>query len=78
MLQGFEDKLARAICTFGYCEGPGKEVKIFQGITEGKIVPSRGPTNFGWDSVLNLLDLNKLMLKWTKVSRIPSVIDLEH
>lgn len=51
MLQGFEDKLARAICTFGYCEGPGKEVKIFQGITEGKIVPSRGPTNFGWDSV---------------------------
>ncbi|EMG46456.1 HAM1 Inosine triphosphate pyrophosphatase [Candida maltosa Xu316] len=51
MLSGFEDKSARAICTFGYCEGPGKEVKIFQGITEGKIVPSRGPTNFGWDSV---------------------------
>ncbi|KAI5956474.1 HAM1 [Candida jiufengensis] len=51
MLQGFEDKSANAICTFGYCEGPGKEVKIFQGRTEGEIVPSRGPTNFGWDSV---------------------------
>lgn len=51
MLEGFEDKSARAICTFGYCEGPGKEVEIFQGITEGKIVSSRGPTNFGWDSV---------------------------
>lgn len=51
MLIGFEDKLAKAICTFGYCEGPDKEVKIFQGITEGKIVDSRGPTNFGWDSI---------------------------
>ncbi|RCK63683.1 Inosine triphosphate pyrophosphatase [Candida viswanathii] len=51
MLLGFEDKLANAICTFGFCEGPGKEVKVFQGRTEGNIVPSRGPTNFGWDSV---------------------------
>lgn len=51
MLDGFEDKSANAICTFGYCEGPGKEVKLFQGITEGTIVSSRGPTNFGWDSI---------------------------
>mgnify|MGYP004716734855 CR=1 FL=1 len=51
MLYKFEDKGANAICTFGYCEGPGKEVKLFQGITEGDIVDSRGPTNFGWDSV---------------------------
>ncbi|EGW32218.1 putative inosine triphosphate pyrophosphatase [Spathaspora passalidarum NRRL Y-27907] len=51
MLQGFEDKSANAICTFGYCSGPGGEVKLFQGVTEGRIVPSRGPTNFGWDSV---------------------------
>jgi len=51
MLAGFEDKGANAICTFGYCEGPGKEVKIFQGRTQGTIVDSRGPTDFGWDSV---------------------------
>ncbi|KAI5964092.1 HAM1 [Candida pseudojiufengensis] len=51
MLQGFEDKSANAICTFGYCEGPGKEVLVFQGRTEGDIVDSRGPTNFGWDSI---------------------------
>lgn len=51
MLYKFEDKGAKAICTFGYCEGPGKEVKLFQGITEGNIVDSRGPTNFGWDSI---------------------------
>lgn len=51
MLYKFEDKGAKAVCTFGYCEGPGKEVKLFQGITHGQIVDSRGPENFGWDSI---------------------------
>lgn len=51
MLYKFEDKGAKAFCTFGYCEGPGSEVILFQGITDGTIVDSRGPTNFGWDSV---------------------------
>lgn len=51
MLYKFEDKSAKAICTFGYCEGPGKEVKLFQGITHGMIVDSRGHKNFGWDSI---------------------------
>lgn len=51
MLYKFEDKGAKAVCTFGYCEGPGKEVKLFQGITHGNIVQSRGHQNFGWDSI---------------------------
>ncbi|GEQ72182.1 hypothetical protein JCM33374_g5868 [Metschnikowia sp. JCM 33374] len=51
MLYKFDDKGAKAICTFGYCEGPDKEVKLFQGITHGNIVESRGNTNFGWDSI---------------------------
>lgn len=51
MLYKFEDKSANAICTFGYCAGPGQEVELFQGITEGNIVPSRGHQNFGWDSI---------------------------
>lgn len=51
MLYKFENKSANAICTFGYCEGPDAEVKLFQGVTKGKIVDSRGPTNFGWDSI---------------------------
>ncbi|CAK7895077.1 inosine triphosphate pyrophosphatase [[Candida] anglica] len=51
MLYKFEDKSANAICTFGYCEGPDAEVKLFQGVTKGNIVDSRGPTNFGWDSI---------------------------
>ncbi|KAF2669182.1 inosine triphosphate pyrophosphatase-like protein [Microthyrium microscopicum] len=49
MLAGFDDKSAEAICTFGYSEGPGHEPIIFQGRTEGKLVPARGPPTFGWD-----------------------------
>lgn len=47
MLAGYEDKSAKAVCTFAYCKGPGEEPILFQGITEGKIVPARGPPNFG-------------------------------
>ncbi|TVY33865.1 Inosine triphosphate pyrophosphatase [Lachnellula subtilissima] len=51
LLAGFPDKSAQAVCTFAYCEGPGHEPIIFQGRTDGKIVPPRGPTNFGWDPI---------------------------
>lgn len=51
MLAQFEDKSAKAICTFGFCEGPNEPVQLFQGITDGTIVDSRGPTDFGWDSI---------------------------
>ncbi|PQE30736.1 putative inosine triphosphate pyrophosphatase protein [Rutstroemia sp. NJR-2017a WRK4] len=51
MLAGFEDKSAQAVCTFAYSEGPGHEPIIFQGRTDGKIVPARGPSNFGWDPI---------------------------
>lgn len=34
LLAGFEDKSAQAVCTFAYCEGPGKEPIVFQGRTE--------------------------------------------
>ncbi|KAH7393117.1 inosine triphosphate pyrophosphatase-like protein [Cadophora sp. MPI-SDFR-AT-0126] len=51
MLAAFPDKSAQAVCTFAYCEGPGHEPIIFQGRTDGKIVPARGPTNFGWDPI---------------------------
>lgn len=51
LLAAYPDKSAYAQCIFAYCEGPGKEVKVFIGRTEGTIVPARGPTNFGWDPV---------------------------
>jgi len=50
LLSGFEDKSAQAVCTFAYCEGPGHTPVLFQGRTDGKLVESRGPTVFGWDS----------------------------
>ena len=47
-MAGYEDKSAYALCIFAYGE-PGKEVKLFTGKTNGKIVDPRGPRNFGWD-----------------------------
>lgn len=48
MLAGYEDKTAYAQCIFAYCDGPDAEPVVFVGRTEGKIVPARGPTDFGW------------------------------
>jgi hypothetical protein len=50
LLAAYPDKTAYAVCTFGYCGGPGQEPILFQGRTEGKIVDARGPPTFGWDA----------------------------
>lgn len=47
LLAAYEDKTAFAVCTFAYSAGPGHEPLIFQGRTQGKIVPARGPGVFG-------------------------------
>mmetsp|Transcript_36523 Transcript_36523/g.90122 ORF Transcript_36523/g.90122 Transcript_36523/m.90122 type:complete len:95 (-) Transcript_36523:107-391(-) len=51
MLAGYEDKSAYAQCIFAYTDGPDSEPVVFVGRTEGRIVPARGPTDFGWDPV---------------------------
>ncbi|KAI5461053.1 inosine triphosphate pyrophosphatase-like protein [Mariannaea sp. PMI_226] len=51
LLAAYSDKSAEAVCTFGYCAGPGEKVVLFQGRCPGKIVPPRGPPDFGWDAV---------------------------
>eukprot|EP00520_Triparma_pacifica_P018133 CAMPEP_0118633868 /NCGR_PEP_ID=MMETSP0785-20121206/1230_1 /TAXON_ID=91992 /ORGANISM="Bolidomonas pacifica, Strain CCMP 1866" /LENGTH=584 /DNA_ID=CAMNT_0006524779 /DNA_START=104 /DNA_END=1855 /DNA_ORIENTATION=- len=51
MLHGYDDKTAYAQTVVAYCEGPGKPVHLFDGRTNGKIVPPRGPLDFGWDPV---------------------------
>ncbi|KAG9247870.1 inosine triphosphate pyrophosphatase-like protein [Calycina marina] len=51
LLAAYPDKSAQAVCTFAYSEGPGHEPIIFQGRTNGKIVPARGPLDFGWDPI---------------------------
>uniref|UniRef100_A0A8D8PXN2 Inosine triphosphate pyrophosphatase n=1 Tax=Cacopsylla melanoneura TaxID=428564 RepID=A0A8D8PXN2_9HEMI len=49
MLAGFEDKSAKAVCTFAFGDQDGK-VHLFRGETHGQIVEPRGPDTFGWDS----------------------------
>lgn len=51
LLAAHEDKSAYAQCLFAVSAGPGCEVRLFDGRTEGRIVPARGPSNFGWDPV---------------------------
>ncbi|PGH05976.1 RdgB/HAM1 family non-canonical purine NTP pyrophosphatase [Helicocarpus griseus UAMH5409] len=47
----YEDKSIVAVCTFAFSSGPGAEPILFQGRTEGRIVPARGPAKFGWDPI---------------------------
>ncbi|KAI9609495.1 hypothetical protein H4Q26_007452 [Puccinia striiformis f. sp. tritici PST-130] len=54
MLEGFKNKEATALCTFAYCE-PDKDPILFEGATQGTIVPPRGPTNFGWDPIFEVV-----------------------
>eukprot|EP00386_Alphamonas_edax_P003582 GDKI01010846.1.p1 GENE.GDKI01010846.1~~GDKI01010846.1.p1 ORF type:complete len:211 (-),score=74.73 GDKI01010846.1:227-859(-) len=51
MLAGFEDKTAYAQCVFSYFDGSTEKPVVFDGRTNGRIVPARGPTDFGWDPV---------------------------
>ncbi|KAJ5072712.1 inosine triphosphate pyrophosphatase/ham1 protein [Anaeramoeba ignava] len=51
LLAAYEDKSAYAQCIFGFCQGKDYEPKLFIGKTNGKIVPARGPNNFGWDPI---------------------------
>ena len=51
LLAAYPDKSAYAQCVFAYAEGPEASPVAFVGRTEGRIVPARGPTDFGWDPV---------------------------
>eukprot|EP01120_Amphizonella_sp_Union-15-10_P015182 TRINITY_DN773_c0_g1_i2.p1 TRINITY_DN773_c0_g1~~TRINITY_DN773_c0_g1_i2.p1 ORF type:complete len:238 (-),score=57.27 TRINITY_DN773_c0_g1_i2:35-655(-) len=51
LLFAFEDKSAYALCTFSYCSDSKSEPITFSGKTPGKIVPARGPHDFGWDPI---------------------------
>ncbi|KAG1805389.1 inosine triphosphate pyrophosphatase-like protein [Suillus variegatus] len=46
MLVGFPTKDAYALCTFAYSAGPGTEPILFEGRTDGTIVPARGTRRF--------------------------------
>ena len=50
MLAAYEDKW-RTRGGLRVASGPDDEPTTFVGKTHGKIVPARGPTDFGWDPV---------------------------
>lgn len=58
MLSGFEDRSGYAQTVVCFCTGPNQEPAVFNGRTNGKIVPSRGPDNFGWDPIFEPVDGN--------------------
>ena len=71
LLAAYPDKTIYSVCTFGYCGGPGQPPILFQGRTEGKLVPARGPLNFGWDPCFEFEgETYAEMDKAKKVSRI--------
>jgi inosine triphosphate pyrophosphatase len=51
MLTGFDDKSAYAQTIVAFTFGPGEEVHVFDGKTDGIIVQPRGPLDFGWDPI---------------------------
>ncbi|XP_019181342.1 PREDICTED: inosine triphosphate pyrophosphatase [Ipomoea nil] len=51
LLMAYEDKSAYAMCIFSLAIGPNVEPITFIGKTLGKIVPARGPNDFGWDPI---------------------------
>lgn len=56
LLNGFPTTRATALCTFAYSPGPGEEPILFEGRTEGNIVPARGSKIFGWDPIFQPLE----------------------
>ena len=58
MLDGFPTRAAWALCTLAYSAGPGTEPVLFEGRTDGRIVPPRGLPNlkFGWGPVFEADD----------------------
>jgi len=51
LLAAYEDKSAYAQCIFAFKPPGNPEILTFVGQTLGKIVPARGPKDFGWDPV---------------------------
>ena len=51
LLHGFNDDRAYAQTIIAYSPGPGEEIQLFEGRTEGRIVPARGSKDFGWDPI---------------------------
>lgn len=56
MLDGFDDRSAYAQTVMAFATGPDQPIEIFDGRTDGNIVPARGSLDFGWDPVFEPLE----------------------
>ena len=50
MTTAFEGDTARARCIIGYAK-TSNDIQYFEGVVEGRIVPPRGDSGFGWDPI---------------------------
>jgi inosine triphosphate pyrophosphatase len=69
LLAGFDDKTAYALCTFAFSPSPDAEPLVFAGRTEGRIVPARGPPNFGWDPIFEPEGFDQTFAEMTKETK---------
>eukprot|EP00919_Chromeraceae_sp_WS-2016_P044451 GHVR01106068.1.p1 GENE.GHVR01106068.1~~GHVR01106068.1.p1 ORF type:complete len:124 (-),score=19.14 GHVR01106068.1:197-568(-) len=54
MLAAYEDKSGYAQCIFSYFDGVEEKPRTFIGRVQGKIVPPRGGSQFGWDPIFEV------------------------
>jgi inosine triphosphate pyrophosphatase len=66
LLAGFSDKSAYALCIVSFVAGPNQHPVTFIGRTDGKIVPPRGPKDFGWDPIFEPSGFDKTYAELTK------------
>ena len=69
LLAAYDDKSAYAQTIFGFTAGPGQPVQLFDGRRAGKIVPARGPTDFGWDPIFQPDCSDKTYAEMEKVEK---------
>ncbi|KAG8906139.1 hypothetical protein FRB99_007529 [Tulasnella sp. 403] len=63
------DHKATAVCTFAYSKGPGTTPLLFEGRAEGRIVPPRGPPNFGWNPIFEAVENGKTYAEMTSAEK---------
>lgn len=69
MLNAWDDKTAKAICTLAFTESVESEPIVIQGIMEGTIVEPKGPCDFGWDPIFQPKGYNITYAEMPKVTK---------
>ena len=70
MLQGFADKSAYAETVVAFTKGgPDDEIHVFDGRTEGEIVPPRGSLDFGWDPIFQTVTRDGVIQTYAEMSK---------